>query len=95
MKNRKGLSSYTTLVKNENAVTQNVTVYHLYQTNILEVYPDKLKLNSGGWYTRHIKNCINDNLPAGYRVFQSKLEWYVETPNGVIDFDNNMVIEIN
>lgn len=85
MKQRKGLTSQYF----ENAA---MTVYRLYDTVILKNISSSYVLNSGGWKTNHTKNCINDNLPEGYKVFQKKGCWYVDTPEGIIEFIDGMLI---
>lgn len=82
-KTRKGLRAF---------VTGETRGFQLYDTLILSMNDTYLWLKSGGFRTNHTKNCINDNLPSGYRVFQKDFEWYVDTPFGVVDFTEEMVI---
>ena len=88
MTNRKGLAAYND-GKNINVI--------LYNTKILsiEILTNNITLNTGGYSTNHTKNCINDWLPEEYSVFQKNFEWYVSTPQGVVDFKDNMVLNIN
>lgn len=90
MKKRKGLEK----VIYESEKYGEHIVYRLYDTNIMVQECGYIKLNTGGWYTRHTKNCINDNLPEGYRVFQEKGEWYVNTPDGIFDYNDNMKLKV-
>lgn len=83
MKNRKGL--YV-------RVEDFSTIYRLYDTDILTRGITTFVLNSGGWRTNHTKNCMNDNLPDEYYVFQKDFIWYLKTPNEVVDFVDNMVV---
>lgn len=85
-KRRKGLSSFETPEK---------LSYLLYNTVILEYNYKKgtFRLNSGGWRTNHTKNCINDNLPEGYHLYQKDFNWYVTTPEGTLNFEDKMEIK--
>lgn len=85
MKTRKGL----TRIEHE-----GTTLYNLYNTVILADNGKYIKLNTNGWKTRHTKNCMNDNLPEGYRVFQRDFEWYVTTPKGTLDYTDEMVLTL-
>ena len=86
-KQRKNLASY---------VENNETKFILYNTMILKYMhnSNSIMLNSGGYKTNHTKNCINDNLPDSYRVFQKNHVWYVTTPKDVLKFKDNMVINL-
>tara|TARA_R100001086_G_scaffold245229_2_gene175888 strand:- start:145 stop:423 length:279 start_codon:yes stop_codon:yes gene_type:complete len=86
-KQRKALVSY---------VEDNKTKCILYRTKILEYNhaDNTIMLNSGGYKTKHTKNCINDNLPSGYRVFQKNFTWHLDTPNGTINFNDNMIVNL-
>lgn len=73
LKRRKGLVEYE---------GRQGRVVRLYDTEILIFLNSGfIQLNSGGWKTRHTKNCINDNLPSGYAIYQRDFKWYVDTPN--------------
>jgi len=89
MKTRKGLSSSI-----HDSDTGFTRVYKLYDTNILTYERGGIRLNTGGWKSNHTKNCMNDNLPVNYRVFQKNFEWFVETPKGTLEFTDNMVITL-
>jgi len=88
MKKRKGLSvtTYTSKLGLHH-------VYKLYDTNILLFEENSVRLNSDGFKTNHTKNCMNDNLPDGYRVYQSDFKWFVKTPTRTLSFQDNMVIK--
>ena len=73
----------------------NHMIVRLYNTNIIIVDGEQIKLNTDGYRTNHTKNCINDFLPDGYNLYQKDFTWYVKTPNTTLDFYDNMVIEIN
>ncbi len=47
-------------------------------------------LNSGGWRTLTTKDRINAYSPA--RLFQKAREWYLQTPNSVVPYRDNMVV---
>lgn len=65
----------------------------LYDTTILRICPEYIMLGTGGWKTRHTKNCMNDNLPEGFSVYQRDFEWYVSLPSGeVLPFDEDEMI---
>ena len=86
MKKRKGLT-----VRIVNAVA----TYRLYNTDILDIGYKWFILNTGGFKTNHTKNCMNDNLPDGYKVYQENFVWYVKEPNGDSrTFKDNMKIEL-
>ena len=83
-KNRKGLFA----MRGQDSMVNVV----LYNTTIMKFFRDGVVLNSGGWKTNHTKNCMNDNLPEGYKVFQKNFEWFIRTPEGDLRFEDNMVI---
>ena len=86
MRKRKGLS----VVR-----LRHSRVAQLYDTLIFEQNKDSITLNSGGFRTRHTKNCINDLLPDGFRLYQRDFEWYVvNQANEVIPFKDNMILEV-
>jgi hypothetical protein len=85
LKNRKGLTAFIT--------DNNTLAFQLYNTVILTMNDKYISLNTAGWKTNHSKKCMNDNLPTGYRVFQKNFDWFVETPKGIINFSDEMVIE--
>jgi hypothetical protein len=68
------------------------TVAQLYNTRIYDGRDGKIILNSGGWRTRHTKNCINDLLPKDYYLYQEAFTWYVKTPKGLLVFKDGMEI---
>lgn len=61
------------------------TIATLYDTNICSVdnATSRIELNSGGWYTRHTKKCMNLFLATyDYEVQQVKGSWYVKDKLG-------------
>ena len=84
-KNRKGLKL---LVNGTDFDVQ------LYNTVVYSVRKNEAILNSGGYRTNHTKNSINDYIPMGYRVFQTKNVWYVQTPTNIIEFKDGMKIAV-
>lgn len=88
MRNRKGLA----VIRYDGK-----TVAQLYDTIILVKNHNDgtIQLNTGGYETRHTKNCMNDLLPSGFSVFQKNFTWFVSLPNGkTIHFVDNMVINM-
>ena len=89
MKKRAGLS-VTDYVSEQ---IGEIVVGKLYDTFIYINECGYIKLNSGGYRTRHTKNCINDLLPEGYSLNQIKGEWKITKPCGdSIPFEDNMKI---
>ena len=88
---RKALFNYTTTYQGKIQVN-----WKLYNTVIVVIQNNEILLNSGGYKTRHTKNCINDILPSGYRLFQKDFEWFVELyeTNTTIPFTDNMTITV-
>tara|TARA_R110000851_G_scaffold170250_1_gene316595 strand:- start:131 stop:406 length:276 start_codon:yes stop_codon:yes gene_type:complete len=87
MKKRKGLTKI-----NIDGMTD---MYQLYNTVILSTNGSFIKLNTSGFKTNHTKNCMNDNLPSGYKVYQKDFEWYVDTPsNKGLTFEDDMILTI-
>jgi len=66
----------------------------LYNTNIIEKTKDGYILNSGGFQTDTTKSRINDNLPIGYKVFQKDYDWFIQTPQKIVEFKDNILIKI-
>jgi len=84
-KQRKGLNIFNTDVS---------TNLILYKTIIIACNGEFIILNTGGWRSNHTKKCMNENLPTGFRVFQKDFRWYVETPVGVFDFEDEMILDL-
>lgn len=85
MKTRKGLN----VVR-----VDGETIAQLYDTIIYKTREGKIVLNAGGWRTNHTKNCMNDLLPDGYKVYQRDFVWFVVTPDGELEFNDNMELEV-
>lgn len=83
-KNRKGLEAFIT--------EDGYKAFKLYDTIILGINTKHILLNTNGFFTRHTKNCMNDNLPEGYKVFQKNYSWFVTTPTGFVPFKDEMVL---
>lgn len=66
----------------------------LYNTVIFTQKDNIITLNSGGYKTNHTKNCINDLLPNDFKLYQKNYDWFLSTPNGVIDFQDNIKLNI-
>ena len=74
------------------------STYQLYDTIIYrhDTESDTVELNSGGWLTKHTKNCINDLIvPFDWHLIQTKGEWLLTTIEGQIHtFSNFMKINV-
>ena len=91
---RKGLNFTSKHLTGLNMESIPTTTVVLYDTCIIDTCNDEIRLNTGGWKSNHTKNCMNDFMPQGYRVFQKNFEWFVETPKGTLEFTDNMVISL-
>jgi len=68
---------------------------HYYHHSPVVVKTDgQIRIDACGWETNTTKDRINQNLPHGYFVKQHDFEWFVETPNGEIEFESGMVIDL-
>ena len=77
----------------------NKLLAKLYNTLIVEFNRDnnRLKLRTGGWYTRHTKKCINLVLNKhGLYVTQEQFKWKLYQ-NGTLlgAFDDNGLLEVS
>jgi len=93
-KQRKGLNLVTTYLTDLNMESVKNTIAQLYDTVIYHRCENEVRLNTSGFKTNHTKNCMNDLLPSGYRVFQKDFKWYVKTPRVTLDFEDNMILEV-
>lgn len=72
------------------------TNYIYHKTAIVKKYYDgKIKLNSGGWFTRTTKTAMNqasnqDNL--GFGVFQKNHDWFVTYKEETLPFKDGMIL---
>ena len=66
----------------------------LYDTVIYRQKENEFQLKDGGFKTGHTKNCMNDLLPDGYFINQRKGQWLLTTPDGIIDYKNNMTVRV-
>lgn len=63
--------------------TDDARCVQLYDTVIFKQYRDgTIELNSGGFYTATTSKKINQQLPAGFKLFSKKGSWVLETPTG-------------
>lgn len=90
-KSRKGLHLVVDLDQKTNLPETKV---FLYNTKILVITGSRITFNSGGWRTNHTKNCMNDFLPKGFRVYQRSFDWYLETPSVEVPFSDGMSIDL-
>lgn len=78
------------------ASTSSGWIAILYKTAIVESNLDgSIRLNSGGWRTRHTLKCMNLALDlTGFHVYQSRGDWYVRNmvTGKVLDFQDGMMI---
>lgn len=76
--------------------TAGGTTYVRYHgTDVVAFNSRHVWLDSGGWQTVTTKlrmNQASNQFDLGYRVYQKDFQWYVNTPNGVVEFQDNMVI---
>lgn len=66
----------------------------LYNTVVYSQVGASFQLNSGGWRTMSTKKAINKCLPDGYYLTQRNFEWILETPDGEIEYTDNMEIKL-
>lgn len=63
--------------------------YH--NTSVVEIHPDYIMLDTGGWATATTKlrmNQASNQFGLGYRVYQKDHDWYVTTDAGTFPFDS-------
>tara|TARA_R110002167_G_C12395281_1_gene626334 strand:- start:215 stop:589 length:375 start_codon:yes stop_codon:yes gene_type:complete len=82
---------------------KQTTTHKLYDTNIVTIenhvteYTNVI-LNSGGWQTKHTKNCMNDVLDQfNLKVIQKDFSWFLVDNHNTIawDFEDNMNLGIS
>ena len=82
---------------------KQTTTHKLYDTNIVTIenhvteYTNVI-LNSGGWQTKHTKNCMNDILDQfNLKVIQKDFSWFLVDNHNTIawDFEDNMNLGIS
>jgi len=78
---RRKLANNTWLLKNEQL---GYYAIRLHDTEVVQYYPDKTVLNSGGWRTVMRKERLNCFSPFG--IWQDKGVWYVQKDPG--DYEN-------
>ena len=81
---------------------KQTTTHKLYDTNIVTIenhvteYTNVI-LNSGGWQTKHTKNCMNDVLDQfNLKVIQKDFSWFLVDNHNTIawDFEDDMNLGI-
>lgn len=69
-------------------------IYH--STAVVEVTPDRITLNSGGWRTNTTKTRMNqasNQFGLGFQVFARKRAWFVGLADGTeFPFSDRMVV---
>ena len=84
--NRKGLN----FVVYESKLGEHQVV-KLYDTIVVLLEENILRLNSGGHRTNHTKNVINDFIGAlGMKVYQKDFTWFVDYDDTKYLFEDNM-----
>lgn len=72
-----------------------IVTYH--NTNIVKVSPDKIILDSGGWFTQTTKRRMNqasEQFNLGFRVYQNKGKWFAKLNDRISQFQDG-VLELN
>ena len=85
------------LIKHNNQILAK-----LYNTVIVDAQYSSLdkawtiRLNSGGWRTKHTKKCINLSLQSlNVYLYQKKFNWYVKIGEDIHhEFNDNMLYKI-
>ena len=87
------IGSHKTSVINDD--NQLLVAYH--STIVVKVVNNQyVILKSGGWLTNTTKRRMNqasNEYRLNYRVFQKGWSWFVETPEGVVDYYEGMIID--
>jgi hypothetical protein len=68
-------------------------IYH--STAVVEVFNDRVKLNTGGWFSNTTKKRMNqasDAFNLGYSVFQKKGVWYANYNGQNHQFEGNSLL---
>ena len=67
----------------------------LHKTDIITWRANKVILNTNGWQTLTSKARMNEYLPTskGVRVYQSKHIWYVNTPEGAVEYYDGIELD--
>lgn len=78
---------------------QGLIVGRLYSTNIvlIDTTTNTITLNTGSWFTKHTKNCMNDILSKyGFKVFQKSKQWYIAGPdNFKAEYKDGWKLDLN
>ena len=94
MRNRDGISGrHTKLFHDEN----DLAVLKYFQQRIVEVGGNGSLLRNGGHKQATVKARMNQFARAfnlGFRVFQKDHEWFVATAQGILPFQDEMVIPL-
>ena len=76
---------------------QSRLIVTFHNTAVVQVVNDRyVILNSGGWLTPTTKRRMNqasDVYKLNYLVYQKGWVWYVQTPNTIIEFADNIIID--
>lgn len=79
----------TTVVRDLDGILR--VTYH--ETDVVTVLPDKILLNTGGWYSSTTKTRMNqasNQFSLGYHVYQKNYSWFVDYRNKTYQFENNI-----
>lgn len=84
------IGSHKTSVFTENSITK--VCYH--NTIVVSFDYNKIKLNTGGWFSNTTKTRMNqtsNQFGLGFRVYQKNYDWYVEYNNKIYSFEQNQI----
>ena len=85
----------TTNVPLNNEQSRLIVTFH--NTAVVQVVNDRyVILNSGGWLTPTTKRRMNqasDVYRLNYLVYQKGWVWYVQTPETITEFTDNIIID--
>jgi len=75
--------------------TDGISVVYLHGNRIAEIGDDFIRLFDGGWQSNTTKSRLNAILSAhgaGESIFQKNWEWFINTAQGVVEFESGMIL---
>ncbi len=69
-----------------------IAIYHHKTAIVVFEAGGAIHLSNGGYFTPTTKKRLNLFTPEGFRVFQRDHAWYLETPEGTVDFSGWAII---
>tara|TARA_Y100001963_G_C6573754_1_gene350129 strand:- start:340 stop:654 length:315 start_codon:yes stop_codon:yes gene_type:complete len=91
--NSNRIGTHRTSIINDN--NQLLVTYH--STVVVKIINDRyVVLKSDGWLTTTTKRRMNqasNEYRLNYRVFQKGWAWFVETPEGIVDYYDGIIID--